>query len=146
VSEGAAFRVFSQRPGTSPDAAEWIRHAERFFETRLVLESEPEGGVRMTLTLVGPREPKPLGSRACRCRPRSEEDLAFARAASGGAGLAELAARCPTVWRVDAESAADVIALRAAAIVAGVCLGPVLSPDGRIFGPKTAREILATST
>jgi hypothetical protein len=44
---------------------------------------------------------------------------------------------------VRAETPDDAVALRLAAIVAGVVLGPVLSPGGAaLFGPKTARRTL----
>jgi hypothetical protein len=44
---------------------------------------------------------------------------------------------------VECERDEDPVALRLAAIVAGVALGPILSPGGkRLFGPKTARQAL----
>jgi hypothetical protein len=62
-----------------------------------------------------------------------------------GAGLADLAARCPQVWLVEREEPEDLVALRLAAILAGVALGPILSPGaGELFGPKTARERLSS--
>jgi hypothetical protein len=44
------------------------------------------------------------------------------------------------VWLVECEGPDDRAALRLAAILAGVLLGPILAPRGAaLFGPKTAR-------
>jgi hypothetical protein len=134
----ACFAVFSQRPDVRIDVAEWARHAERFFATKLSLDAgSPTAKVLLVTGDVS-------GGRVCWGRPRTEDDLRAARSADGGAGLADLAARCPHVWLVetDADRDADALALRLAAILAGVMLGPILSPAGDLFGPKTARQRL----
>ena len=79
-------------------------------------------------------------------RPRSDEDLALAdqaEARAGGGGLAGLARRCAAVWMIAREGDEDALALRLAAILASVYLGPILDARGpEIFGVKTAREKL----
>jgi hypothetical protein len=46
------------------------------------------------------------------------------------------------MWILETEGDDDRVALRLAAILAGVLLGPILAPDGALIGPKTARERL----
>jgi hypothetical protein len=150
----ACFTVFSQRPDSRVDVAEWTRHSERFLGTRIALseqhDREDDGAASMASVVLSPAREKPgtsttSGTRVCWGRARSEDDLEAARnAVAAGAGLVELAARCPHVWLVKTESGTeDLLALRLAAILAGVVLGPILSPGGAaLFGPKTARERL----
>jgi hypothetical protein len=145
----ASFTVFSQRPDARVDVGEWARHAERFFATRVTEEGAPdhEPGASVARVRLAPLREKPgapaaSGARVCWGRARDEGDLAGARSAdAAGAGLAELAGRCPHVWLVETDERADddVVALRLAAVLAGVMLGPILSPRGALFGPKTAR-------
>jgi hypothetical protein len=73
-----------------------------------------------------------------------DDDLEGARrAAAVGAGLVELAQRCPQVWLVESSEDDDPLALRLAAILAGVLLGPIVTRGGRaLLGPKSARERL----
>jgi hypothetical protein len=149
-SRESAFTVFSQRAGARLDVGEWGRHAERFFGARLGLtvdkryaESAPERDVaRVALaTKERAREPAMSGARVCWSRPRTDDDLDAARAAeAAGAGLTDLAARCPQVWLIESEGDGDRLALLLAGIVAGVLLGPIVTPRGaELFGPKTAR-------
>jgi hypothetical protein len=79
-----------------------------------------------------------------RARTAADLDLADqAEARAGGGGLALLARRCPTVWRLARDGVQDAAALRIAAILASVLLGPVLDPTvPALFGVKTARERL----
>jgi hypothetical protein len=88
----------------------------------------------------------PETSRLCFGRPRERDDLRAAEEAdvrAGSAGLGRLAQRCMTVWLVATEGEADAAALRIAAILASVVLGPILSPDGQdLFGVRTARTKL----
>jgi hypothetical protein len=144
----SAFTVFSQRGDARIDAAEWSRHAERFLATRIGLTVDKTYDTRVPqrdiarVVLAPKREGEGgAGTRVCWGRPRTEEDLLVARgAASVGAGLLELATRCPQVWLVEVEGDDDVVALRLATILAGVMLGPILGPgSGTLFGPKTAR-------
>lgn len=78
-------------------------------------------------------------------RSREADDLALADEAEArkGGGLGRLAHRCPTVWLVERRTEEDPAALRLAAILASVLLGPIL--DARVpelVGVKTARERL----
>jgi hypothetical protein len=84
--------------------------------------------------------------RRIRARPRNADDLAAAEAADrANSGLALLARRCGAVWLVEREAEDAALAgspaLRLAAIVASVVLGPIL--DSRVpelLGVKTARS------
>jgi hypothetical protein len=81
--------------------------------------------------------------RAIEGRERDEKDLAradLAEARAGGGGLAGLARRCETIWLIERLSTTDMLALRLAAVMASVLLGPILDPEtSEIFGVKTAR-------
>ncbi len=127
--------VFSQSESALVDAAGWDAHAARFFRTRLTLVQPRDGAVQ-----IAP-EGEPGGVRLVRSRVRADEDLALAEAADrAGAGLALLARRCSRVWLVSRETVEDLLALRLAAIVASVVLGPIL--DARVpelLGVKSAR-------
>jgi hypothetical protein len=84
------------------------------------------------------------GVRRVFARPRVQADLTLAEAADpAGTGLALLAGRCPAVWLIARESDDDPLALRLAAILASLHLGPLLDARGpELFGVKTAREKL----
>jgi len=76
-------------------------------------------------------------------RPCTEQDLEIAEAADTGGGLLLLARRCGMLWLVVRESERDGLALRFAAILASVLLGPILDVRGPdLFGVKTARAKL----
>jgi hypothetical protein len=151
-----AFTVFAQRPDARIDVAEWQRHAERFFDTRLGLtvDKHYEGAVPRTdgarVVLVPKVEDAPSpgsrGVRLCWARPRTDADVqATMQAITAGAGLVELANRCNQTWLVEIEEEDDLVALRLSAILASVMLGPILSPRATaLFGPKTARERLSS--
>ena len=83
------------------------------------------------------------GARFCYARPVLHEDKAAAGTAdlrAGYTGLATLAQRCSYVWLVVLEKDDDPVALRIAAILASVVLGPILAPAGdELFGVRTAR-------
>ncbi len=150
----AAFVVFAQRADARIDIAGWSAHAERFFSTRLGLAEDRtvRSGARRTPARRGALRHRPggggAGIRSASARPRVDDDLALAvdadgRIGPGGTGLALVARRCQTVWLVVRETDADPLALRLAAILASVLLGPIL--DVRVpelFGVKTARAKL----
>jgi hypothetical protein len=150
----AAFVVFAQRADARVDIAGWSGQAERFFATRLGLAEAklypPERDVprRDEARFVIAPEGQAPGIRSASARPRGDDDLALAvdadeRAGTGGTGLALVARRCQTVWLVCRETDPDPLALRLAAILASVLLGPIL--DVRVpelFGVKTARAKL----
>lgn len=139
ASTYGSYLVFSQRPNTDADLGGWDAHARRFFGASVTAS---EGGSRLAVTPEG-EAPAPRGVRA---RTSTAEDRALATKAEahmGGGGLGHLAQRCPTVWEVERESEQDPAALRVAALLASVLLGPVLDAAGpEIFGVKTAREKL----
>ena len=149
-----AFLVFAQRADARVDIGGWSAQAERFFSTRLGLaEDKPYApGQAAPLTdgarIVIAPEGEPPGIRSAQGRPREAHDLSLAedadeRAGPGGTGLALVARRCQTVWLVTRTLDPDPLALRLAAILASVLLGPIL--DVRVpelFGVKTARAKL----
>jgi hypothetical protein len=145
-----SFVVFSQSESTLVDAAAWDAHAQRFFRTRLTvadaihgdrLGSSAHGRAAADVALLVAPDGEAAGVRFVLARPRDAEDLALADAADAArTGLALLARRCPTVWLVARETDDDPLALRLAAILASVLLGPIL--DARtpeLLGVKSAR-------
>jgi hypothetical protein len=149
-----AYLVFAQRADARIDIAGWSAHGERFFSTRLGLAEDrryPPGQAAPRTDeasfVIAPTGETP-GIRSALARPREADDLALAvdadeRVGPGGTGLALVARRCQTVWLVTRALDPDPLALRLAAILASVLLGPVL--DVRVpelFGVKTARAKL----
>jgi hypothetical protein len=156
----SCFLVFSQQPDARIDLVHWAQHASRFFDTHLALATPKRYGevaprvdsAQFVLSLPG-APPATLWALA---RPRESEDLALAQAAEARmshTGLLLLAGRCPQVWLVAREpvvsppgdSPSDHEALRLAAILASVLLGPILDARaGELFGVKTARAKLGS--
>jgi hypothetical protein len=147
-----ALMVFAQREDARVDLVMWKRHAEDFFDARLALnvaKDYPEGYPRVDAVgvVLSPRGGPPEAQRLCYGRPRRDDDLRAAEDAdslAGNTGLGLLAKRCASVWLVVMEETADRTALLLAAILASVVLGPILSPEGALFGVKTARGKLET--
>ncbi len=141
-----AYLVFGQRTDARVDVDAWNAHATRFFATRIGLASVDPGEPSF---VVAPDGEAP-GVRAGFPRPTGVEDLALAEAAearAGGGGLSLLARRCGIVWVIEREGPEDALALRLAAILASVLLGPILDcASGEIFGVKTARAKLEAQT
>jgi hypothetical protein len=150
----AAYVVFAQRADARVDIGGWSAQAERFFATRLGLAEDKRYAPGRDAPrheearfVIAPAGEAP-GIRSASARPRADDDLALAtdvdgRAGPGGTGLALVARRCQTVWLVGRETDPDPLALRLAAILASVLLGPIL--DVRVpelFGVKTARAKL----
>jgi hypothetical protein len=149
-SPAGSLLVFSQRADACIELASWQRHAEDFFGAGLGLTLDkryPEAfpAVDAALVVLAPREGSPDGIRLCYGRPRTDDDLRAAEDAddrAGNNGLGLLARRCRSVWLVVRRGEGDRTALLLAAIVASVVLGPILSPEGDLFGVKTARARL----
>jgi len=149
ASPSPSFLVFAQRSDAFVDVAAWQGHARRFFATDLGLTTEkryatplPTTDAARIVVVCGDEH----GTRLAFARPRTDDDLRQAEAAEARApaGLALLAKRCPTVWLVEAATPDDRIALRIAAILASVLLGPIMPPArDAIFGVKTARLTLS---
>lgn len=138
-----AYLVFAQRHDAFIDLAAWQNHARRFFDTQLGLTVDKHYTAplpRIDATHIVVAHTNENGTRFAFARPANAEDTARAEAAeTAPAGLADLARRCKTVWLVESTSEGDRIALRIAAILASVLLGPIVTPDLQIFGVKTAR-------
>jgi hypothetical protein len=135
-----AYLVFSQRADTGLDLQAWDAQARRFFGATLTAGAHDD---RLAVT---PDGQAPAG-RVVRARSATPEDHALASEAEArmsGGGLGLLAQRCPVLWEVEREADRDPDALRVAAVLASVLLGPIVDPRGpEIFGVKTAREKLA---
>jgi hypothetical protein len=133
------WRVFAQETQPRVNADAWTRAAARFFGAKLVVTATSASAC--TITLDGT-------TRRIDGRQREEADLREALAAdnrAGFTGLYDLAERrCPTIWVVEREGATDRVGLLIAAILASVCLGPILG-DEALFGVRTAREKLVHS-
>jgi hypothetical protein len=131
--------VFAQRAQAHLEVEAWNQHGERFFGTRIGLAEPVERGGRI---VIAPQGGEP-GIRAIEGRGRNDDDLAradLAEARGAGGGLALLARRCPTVWLIERLSPTDTLALRLAAVMASVLLGPILDlATLELFGVKTAR-------
>jgi hypothetical protein len=142
-----AFTVFAQQADARIAFDEWRRHAERFLATRIGLTVDKRYDdvapqVDAARVVVAPAS-GPSETRVVWGRPRTDDDVHAAEDADGGGGLALLAKRCAHVWLVECERDDDRVALRLAAIVAAVALGPILAPGATaLFGPKTARQRL----
>ncbi len=147
-----AYLVFAQQDDARIDIDAWNAHATRFFATRIGLTTERRyvTGERLPRRdevelIVAPDGELP-GRRSAFARPSEAEDLALAEAAdarAGSTGLGLLARRCATVWLVARIAQPDGLALRLAAILASVLLGPILDgAAGELFGVKTARAKL----
>jgi hypothetical protein len=140
VSGMLVYFVFSQQPEIGLDWEACNAHARRFFALKL---SGPAEGGRVTVTSLDGEEPP--AERSVTARAATPEDHALALEAEtrmGGGGLSMLARRCATLWIVERrrEADPDVAALRIAAVLASVLLGPIVDPAGpEIFGVKTAR-------
>jgi hypothetical protein len=130
-----AWRIFSQQSEPQVQADAWSRAAQRFFACTAVIVPKHDA---CSIAIAG-AERDVLG------RMRGESDLRDALAAenrTGFTGLYDLAGRrCPVIWLVTRESPTDRTALLMAAILASVCLGPILGDDA-LFGVRTAREKL----
>jgi len=145
-----AYTVFAQQTHAGIDAAAWGRQAKQFFSADLQLTRPKRYGAIVPATdaahVVLAVKGRPGGMRSVFLRPRTDADLADAEEAeraAGGGGMSLLAKRCRMVVRVGLASKDDEVALRIAAILASVVLGPILAPDApELFGVRTARAKL----
>ncbi len=138
------------------DIQAWNAHAERFFSARIGLTEDKsyESGAPAPRSdtarfVVAPTGEEP-GIREVAARPRDATDLSLAAdadARAGDTGLARLAPPCETVWLVSRDNDSDALALRLAAILASVLLGPIFDKGTfELFGVKTARAKLEAMT
>ncbi len=153
-SRERTYVVFAQRSDARVEIDAWNAHAVRFFGTRIGLSAdkrypsgEPIPRSDEAEFVIAP-DGAPAGRRTAFARPSEEEDRARAEAVdarAGSTGLGLLARRCGTVWLVTRADYPDALALRLAAILASVLLGPILDEaEGELFGVKTARAKLAS--
>lgn len=151
-------RVFAQVPSGQLDLAALLQNARRFFEATIEVLAE-DGLVPGAPTRADSGTPPWVRVRVASerrgfaaafrivCRSATHEDWQAARRAeeNGRAmGMAELAARCPAVWQIEAEKPESLPALlNLCAILASVALGPVLPVDeSTLFGIRGAMERL----
>ena len=130
--------VFAQREDTSVDLEGLTRNASRLWGATVSVIAP--GRVHFERTSLGVS-----GSFTLRARPRSEADLAAAREAEQrgrAAGMATLAARCPTIWELEPdEGTSEAATLSLCAALAATALGPVLPADGStLFGVRGSLE------
>jgi hypothetical protein len=140
LSLDSSLLVFSQSKDATRDVPAWDAQAARFFATRLQVGA---GDEILVTHGAGAAESLCVSGRAREARELALADEVEAR--SGG-GLGHLAHRCPTVWLVERRDDHDLVALRLAAILASMLLGPIL--DARVpelLGVKTARERLESA-
>ncbi|MBM4373735.1 MAG: hypothetical protein FJ095_01530 [Deltaproteobacteria bacterium] len=142
----------------------WSHGAQRYFDHDLLARPPKsydagwpvaDAGVVDVVRADGARRGRVLVTTAP--LERAGEVLVAARAAvvaMGGAGFDALVARTRRVWQLTALEPADggphggteesgSVELLVAAVLASTLLGPILAPDGALFGVKTARERLA---
>ena len=144
-------RVFVQRAELTIDLPELLRATRSYFDATLVVLSRLEGahatGDRVEVELRSAQHGY-SGRFSIRSRRTSEHDLADARDAEQrgkAAGMAGLAARCPTLWDVEPITEDSELArLNLCGILASVALGPVLPDDGStLYGVRGSMERVA---
>jgi hypothetical protein len=145
-----ATRVFSQQPDLVAALPQLLAHARRFFaaEVDVLSASEPDRPdlteAQVQVRLESARYPG-HGTFRIEARRPSSADQAAAQAAElrgKAGGMAQLAARCATVWVVTPEGEVTGTAtLQLSALLASVALGPVLPEDeGTLYGVRGAME------
>jgi len=143
-------RVFSQQLDLVAALPQLLAHARRFFAAELeVLSSSPPERPELALAYVTLRldSARYPGSGTFRIEARrpSEADQAAAESAEvrgRAGGMAQLAARCVSLWVLTAEGEITGSAeLQLSALLASVALGPVLPEDeSTLYGVRGAME------
>jgi hypothetical protein len=151
VVPSIAVRVFAQRAELTIDLPELLRATRSYFDATLEVLSRLEGtndvGDRVEVELRSAQHGY-SGRFSIRSRRTSQHDLADAEAAEQrgrAAGMATLAARCPTIWEVEplAEDS-EIARLNLCGILAAVALGPVLPDDcATLYGVRGSMERVA---
>lgn len=142
--------IFAQIDPPAVPVAELLTSARKYFEASIdVLDAthdaaEPERFLSARLELSSSRYGYSARFRLS-ARASNPDDLVRAREAEqrGRAhGMATLAERCATIWRVDPEEPThEAATLNLCAVLASVALGPVLPPDtSTLFGVRGAME------
>jgi hypothetical protein len=144
-NEPSSFLVFAQQEAPYLDVSALAQQARRFFEASVEVaggeQAELPYSIATRLAVVA--DAGGGGARRCFARAADVTDWAAAEQAesrAGYTGLSLLARRCASVWLVEAESTDDPVALRIAAVLASLLLGPILAPGrAELFGVRTAR-------
>ena len=145
-----ATRVFSQQPDLVAALPQLLAHARRFFaaEVDVLSSSAPDrpdlANAHVLLRLESARYPG-QGTFRIESRPPTDADRASAEVAEvrgRAGGMAQLAARCGSLWVVTAEGEISGSAdLQLSALLASVALGPVLPEDeSTLYGVRGAME------
>ena len=145
-----ATRVFSQQPDLVAALPQLLAHARRFFaaEVDVVSASAPDrpslAEAEVRLRVESARYPG-RGTFCIQSRPPTEADRAAAAVAEvrgRAGGMAQLAARCSSLWVVTSEGEISGTALlQLSALLASVALGPVLPEDeSTLYGVRGAME------
>jgi hypothetical protein len=145
-----SFTLFSPEPSSRMDSDRWNQHAKKFFGASIGTAPSKRYDTgwpmvdRATLT-IGRADCLPRSVELHTLPPaRAAEALASARRAAidmGGAGFDVLIARTKRIWQLPGDD--PWTALLASAVIASVLLAPILTPGGKMFGVKGAREALA---
>jgi len=135
---GVAHFVFAQSSGNALPFEQLAAQARAHFAGTLTLVTK-EPRTRVSYEAHGARADFVIS-----IRPFLGEDEEAARAAESGApgtGLADLAARCRTIWTVEMDVGPEWLMLELCALLASVALGPLLLADGSaLLGVRGARE------
>ena len=138
--------VFAQAECALAPLAELGARAKPHFAVTLKVLSGPTTGEEPPpVTRVRATAHGTSGVFSVTVRPVREEDVMNARSAEQrgrAAGMGDLAARCRSLWVVDAEAGSpEWLTLELCALLAFGALGPVLPPDGStLLGVRSARE------
>jgi hypothetical protein len=132
--------VFSQSNEQRWPLVALLQNARRFFDISVDVLEEHDGVLRVAVGRNGAHAHFRLTIEAA--SPALYERARTAETAGRAAGMATLAARCPTIWRIEPEGEAPAaLTLKLAGLLASVALGPVLPPDdSTLFGVRGAQE------
>lgn len=136
------YRIFTESPDGSFDAARLSRNAKVFFRVTLeVLEHEPR---KLTLRLhpSATDDPVEIPLMAREVTKKDMKDVTDAERWGHAAGMGAIAARCRYLWEMTLpDDLPEAAALSLCAALASVALGPVLPPDkSTLFGVREAIE------
>lgn len=141
--------VFVQAECAPARLAELGARAKPHFAVTLEVLSDPAGSGNgeepLPITRVRASAHGASGVFSVTVRPVRADDVVSARTAGErgrAAGMGELAARCRSLWVVDAEAGGpEWLTLELCALLAFGALGPVLPPDSStLLGVRSARE------
>jgi hypothetical protein len=134
------YLVFSQAPEAGLPVDRLIAQARAHFDATVALQKTDHEGMRLSFAAHGAQ-----GEFDVTVHLAVAEDFAAVREAeraSPSGGLADLAARCKTVWTVEPrDEPPEWLTFEFAALLASVALGPILPPNAtKLLGVRSARE------